>query len=104
LKIHSVGRFQRAITEKYGLAASRLRAFLHYQPTFYHLHIHLTNIQFDAPGRNAEKAHMLTSVISNLQYRDYYKNATIPFLVGENDPLFDLYADRLKSRSNDNQE
>ncbi|OWA50410.1 m7GpppX diphosphatase [Hypsibius exemplaris] len=89
-----------AITEKYGLPASRIRAFFHYQPTFYHLHIHFTNIHFDAPGRNAEKAHMLTTVISNLQYDDYYKKATIPFVVGEKDPLFALYDHCLKPPAN----
>ena len=80
---------QAAVTKKYGLDPSCIRAFLHYQPTFYHLHVHFTNIQFDAPGRNAEKAHMLSTVISNLEISfDYYSKATIPFMIGEKDPLY----------------
>lgn len=42
---------QKVIKEQYGLPSSRIRAFLHYQPTFYHLHIHFTYLQYDAPGK-----------------------------------------------------
>ncbi|XP_055353476.1 m7GpppX diphosphatase-like [Paramacrobiotus metropolitanus] len=95
----------KAIGEKYGLPASRIRAFFHYQPTFYHLHVHFTNIQYDAPGKNAEKAHMLTTVISNLEIcSEYYKRATIPFLVGGNDMLFKIYADKNASEKKEEKE
>ena len=28
-----------------------LRIYFHYQPSFYHLHIHFTAVSFDAPGK-----------------------------------------------------
>jgi m7GpppX diphosphatase len=39
-----------AIEDKYGLKKTQLKMFLHYQPTYYHLHVHIVNIIYDAPG------------------------------------------------------
>uniref|UniRef100_A0AAR5PA77 m7GpppX diphosphatase n=1 Tax=Dendroctonus ponderosae TaxID=77166 RepID=A0AAR5PA77_DENPD len=82
-----------AIKSKYGLDGSQLRIYLHYQPSFYHLHIHFTYLRHEAPGILAERAHLLTTVISNLELiSDYYQKATIPFVVRENDSLFEELA------------
>lgn len=78
-----------AIKSKYGLDASQLRVYLHYQPSFYHLHVHFTYLKHEAPGILAERAHLLTTVINNLEITsDYYKKATIPFILRENDGMF----------------
>ncbi|XP_019874062.2 m7GpppX diphosphatase [Aethina tumida] len=77
------------IEEKYKLEASQLRIYLHYQPSFYHLHIHFCYLRHEAPGILAEKAHLLSNVISNIEIApDYYKKVTLPFTVRENDNLF----------------
>ncbi|KAK3928759.1 m7GpppX diphosphatase [Frankliniella fusca] len=77
------------IQEQYGLPSSRIRSFLHYHPTFYHLHIHFTFLQYDAPGIHTERAHLLTSVINNIELLpNYYKVASLPFTVRESDKLF----------------
>lgn len=34
----------KVIEEKYGFKRTHLRAFFHYHPTFYHLHVHFTHI------------------------------------------------------------
>ncbi|UYV66967.1 DCPS [Cordylochernes scorpioides] len=39
-----------AIVDKYGISSSRLRTYLHYLPSYYHLHVHFTALSFDAPG------------------------------------------------------
>lgn len=63
--------------------------YLHYQPSFYHLHVHFTYLKHEAPGILAERAHLLTTVINNLEIAsDYYKKATIPFILRENDGMF----------------
>lgn len=41
---------QEAIMEKYGIPAHKLRIYIHYLPSFYHLHVHFTALSFDAPG------------------------------------------------------
>lgn len=78
-----------AIYEKFGVVASQLRIYLHYQPSFYHLHVHFTNLSHDAPGIKTEKAHLLANVISNVELMpDYYRKVTLPFIVREEETLF----------------
>lgn len=68
---------------------SQLRIYLHYQPSFYHLHVHFTYLKYEAPGILAEKAHLLSNVISNIELlSDYYQKITLPFVVKETDNLF----------------
>lgn len=84
----------KTIEEKYGIPKSQIRAFFHYQPSFYHLHIHFTFLRFEVPG--CEKNHLLDTVINNISLMsDYYQRATITFLVKENDGLFSAYRDIL---------
>ncbi|XP_069957041.1 m7GpppX diphosphatase isoform X2 [Cherax quadricarinatus] len=84
--MHDKGRA--AIKEKYGVPAHKLRVYLHYQPSFYHLHVHYTAISFEAPGTWAGKAHLLSTVISNLEIcGQYYEKAVLPFTVKDNHPL-----------------
>ena len=58
---------QEAIFERYGLPASKLRVYLHYQPSYYHLHVHFTVLGSEAPGSGVERAHLLSDVIQNLE-------------------------------------
>lgn len=84
-----------AIREKYGVLKSQLRIYLHYQPSYYHLHVHFTYLQYEAPGISTERAHLLSSVIENIKLLpDYYQKATIPFTLTEADPLFHTFCDK----------
>lgn len=77
------------IKEKYGLDSTQVRAYFHYQPSFYHLHVHFTFIKYDAPGIYCGKAHLLGSIIDNIRLiPDYYQKATLPFVVGEKSSLY----------------
>ncbi|KAI9481144.1 MAG: HIT-like domain-containing protein [Benjaminiella poitrasii] len=75
--------------EKAGLSPSQLRLFIHYQPSYYHFHVHITAVAFsDAPGVVSGQAHLLDTVIDHLElYPDYYQRATIPFVIGERHTL-----------------
>ncbi|KAI4469778.1 histidine triad hit protein member [Holotrichia oblita] len=85
----------KTIEEKYGIAKSQLRIYLHYQPSFYHLHVHFTYLKHEAPGILAERAHLLSNVISNIELvADYYKKVTIPFVVRETDKLFKVLEEK----------
>ncbi|EDS26989.1 histidine triad protein member [Culex quinquefasciatus] len=78
-----------AIRERYGIGADRLRVYLHYQPTFYHFHVHFTFLQHDPPGIQCEKSHLLGTVISNLELLpDYYQRATLSCVLKETDKLY----------------
>lgn len=81
-----------AIEECYCLCASQLRIYFHYQPSFYHLHLHINPVRGDAPGIWCEKSHMLDTVISNIELMpDYYQRVTLPFVLFEGSELLDKY-------------
>ncbi|XP_075987655.1 decapping enzyme, scavenger [Anticarsia gemmatalis] len=83
---------KKKILEKYNVAGSQLRIYLHYQPSFYHLHVHFTYLKHEAPGIYAEKSHLLDTVIDNIEMiGDYYKKATLPFTIREMDNIFNIY-------------
>ncbi|XP_026186263.1 m7GpppX diphosphatase [Mastacembelus armatus] len=69
-----------AILQRYNLSASELRVHLHYQPSYYHLHVHFTKLGYEAPGCGVERAHLLADVIQNLLSDPYYyKTRTLYF-------------------------
>uniref|UniRef100_H2ZLJ5 m7GpppX diphosphatase n=1 Tax=Ciona savignyi TaxID=51511 RepID=H2ZLJ5_CIOSA len=77
------------IEEKFGLKSSELRVYFHYQPSYYHLHIHFNNVELDMPGTGALRAHLLADVIENLTLSgNYYRNKTFTFELRENDNLY----------------
>lgn len=77
------------VKEKAGLESNQLRLFIHYQPSYYHFHIHITAVSFsDAPGVVSGQAHLLDTVINNIElYPDYYQKVNLPFVIGERHEL-----------------
>ncbi|PAA70550.1 hypothetical protein BOX15_Mlig029688g1 [Macrostomum lignano] len=87
---------RKALRDRYGVPLSQQRVFLHYQPSFYHLHAHFTHVSADWPGQQAERAHLVTEIINNIRLMpDYYQKATLTFPVKEGEPLYDAYKDQL---------
>ncbi|XP_043085186.1 m7GpppX diphosphatase [Puntigrus tetrazona] len=79
---------QDAIQRQYSVSPSKLRVYLHYQPSYYHLHIHFTSVEYDAPGCRVERAHLLSDVIQNLQAdSSYYQNRSLAFPLRADDGL-----------------
>ncbi|XP_040904099.1 m7GpppX diphosphatase [Toxotes jaculatrix] len=77
-----------AILQRYNLPASKLRVYLHYQPSYYHLHIHFNKLGYEVPGCGVERAHLLADVIQNIQSDpDYYKTRTLYFPLRADDGL-----------------
>lgn len=65
--------------------------YFHYQPTFYHLHVHIVNVKFDAPGLKSTSIFLQTVIDNIKQYPNFYANATLPFLCKEKHPLYSIY-------------
>ncbi|XP_012524764.1 m7GpppX diphosphatase [Monomorium pharaonis] len=81
-----------AITKKFNISASQLRMYFHYQPSYYYLHIHFCYLMFEAPGIYAEKAHLLSTVIRNLELMsDYYTKAVLSYVVFKGSPLYEKF-------------
>ncbi len=84
------------IKEKYNLDSTKIRAHFHYQPSFYHLHIHFTHIKHTTIGIECDRAHSLNTVIDNLKnYPNYYQKATMTFLIRKNEKLFEPYRSKM---------
>lgn len=89
---------QEAILRRYQVAADRLRVYLHYLPSYYHLHVHFTALGFEAPGAGVERAHLLAEVIDNLeQDPKYYQRRTLTFALRADDPLLALLQEAQRS-------
>jgi len=91
LLINIQSNCMRIIFEKYKIEANQLRMYFHYQPTFYHLHVHVTHVDYVPPGRGVHvgKAILLDDVISNItNFPGYYQKANLSFMLGEQEELF----------------
>ncbi|XP_076758322.1 decapping enzyme, scavenger [Xylocopa sonorina] len=77
------------IAKKFNIPASQLRIYLHYQPSYYYLHVHFAYLMFETPGIYVEKAHLLSTVISNIELiHDYYTKTVLSYVVTEGDHLY----------------
>lgn len=82
---------QEAILKRYQVTGDRLRVYLHYLPSYYHLHVHFTALGFEAPGSGVERAHLLAQVIENLECDPkHYQQRTLTFALRTDDPLLQL--------------
>jgi m7GpppX diphosphatase len=75
----------------YGVHPSQLRIMFHYHPQFYRLHAHCVRIHAINPGSETERAHLLTTVASNLRMNeDYYSLCTLSYSVRVGERLHTL--------------
>lgn len=76
-----------AIEKTFKVCRSKILSYFHYQPTFYHLHIHFTHV--DRVTRDTRDSFSLDEVIANLEMlSDYYHRATLTYKIGTQMPLF----------------
>lgn len=82
-----------ATCENYRVKADELRIFVHYQPSYYHFHIHVVSIAHSGLGGGimAGKAFLLEDIIDHLQMDpDYYQKKTLTYNLGELHPLWQI--------------
>ena len=80
---------QEVIRERYGVLVGQVRVYIHYQPTYYHLHVHFTHVCYEsALGTTPERAHLLEDVIDNIEREaDYYSKCKLTFGAKEHELL-----------------
>jgi hypothetical protein len=67
-----------SIEKKYGIERKYVKAFIHYPPSFYVLHIHFMNVKIKDSGTSFERCHDVNRVIENIERDDkYYKRDMI---------------------------
>ncbi|XP_074832956.1 m7GpppX diphosphatase isoform X1 [Carettochelys insculpta] len=87
-----------AILKRFGMAGSQLRIYLHYQPSYFHLHVHFTALGYDAPGCSVERAHLLADVIDNLELDpQYYQKRTLTFALRADETLLKKFQEAGKA-------
>lgn len=87
-------KIKEVTSEKYGVDQDELRAFIHYQPSYYHFHVHLVRLTHPGLGNgiNVGKAILLDDVIENLKLvPDYYEKRTLAYVLGENHDLWSKF-------------
>jgi m7GpppX diphosphatase len=83
-----------AIESVYGVRSDQLRIFVHYQPQFYHFHVHFTRLENEL-GCQVERGHLLSDIIQNLEMdSDYYAKRTISYKLETSSELFCLLQKR----------
>ncbi|BGP16946.1 hypothetical protein JCM10213_007391 [Rhodosporidiobolus nylandii] len=59
---------ERVAVERYGIQKGELRFFIHYQPTYYHFHVHIVHLSYvNFPGVTVGQAHLLDDIIDLLE-------------------------------------
>lgn len=56
----------KAIVEKYNLPANQIRIFFHYQPSYYHLHVHFTSTTLENAGMYWNKVHFSFTILEKI--------------------------------------
>lgn len=51
------------ISHRYNVPADQLRLFVHYPPSYYHFHVHVTHVAWEGAGALVGKAHLLDDII-----------------------------------------
>ncbi|KAG9510407.1 m7GpppX diphosphatase, partial [Fragariocoptes setiger] len=85
------------IEEKFGVRKEKLRVYVHYQPSFYHFHVHFRS---EASGEttHTDRDNLLNNVINNISLcGDFYQRATLTYPLSKLDPLYAVFCENRKS-------
>ncbi|KAJ2913375.1 hypothetical protein MD484_g7044, partial [Candolleomyces efflorescens] len=60
---------EKVVFQKWGLGPGSLRMYVHYQPSYYHFHVHVVNANYEGGmlGMTVGQAHLLDDIISLLE-------------------------------------
>lgn len=79
-----------AIRTVYGVSGDQIRIFIHYQPQFYHFHVHFTRLENET-GCSVERGHLVSDVIQNLEMdSEYYCKRVITYKLKKGGALQNL--------------
>ncbi|RPD65267.1 scavenger mRNA decapping enzyme [Lentinus tigrinus ALCF2SS1-7] len=85
----------KVVHERWGLAPGSLRMFIHYQPSYYHFHVHIVNANYQGwPGMSTGQAHLLDDIISLLECSSadgptIMQQMTLTYALGEQHGLYE---------------
>ncbi|KAJ7588136.1 scavenger mRNA decapping enzyme [Mycena floridula] len=80
----------KAVETQWGLGKGTLRMFIHYQPSYYHFHVHIVHADYEVGlGAAVGQAHLLDDVISLLEVDgDIFEKMTLTYGIGDQHGLY----------------
>lgn len=80
----------RVAKERWGTPDGGLRVFVHYQPSYYHFHVHIVNANYTGlPGQSVGQAHLLDDIISLLELDgEIFTKLALSYNLGEQHALY----------------
>jgi len=87
-----------AIKSTYGVQVeNQIRIFVHYQPQFYHFHIHFTRLENEV-GCSVERGHLVSDIIQNIEMdSQYYVKRMLTYKLKKGSPLENLIATHISN-------
>ncbi|KAF9225626.1 HIT-like protein [Gyrodon lividus] len=87
-------RAYEAVAERWGLGRGSLRMYVHYQPSYYHFHVHIVHAsQAGMMGMTVGQAHSLDDIISMLRLSPtILSDLTFTYGLGSQHGLYDVMA------------
>ncbi|CAL1709284.1 unnamed protein product [Somion occarium] len=85
----------RIAKEKWGLSDGSIRFFVHYQPSYYHFHVHIVNANYiGTAGSTVGQAHLLDDLISMLELDpedgpSIFERLTLTYGLGDQHGLYE---------------
>jgi len=92
----------RIVQERWGLPAGGFRFYVHYQPSYYHFHVHIVNANYvGIPSMAVGQAHVLDDLISMLELSadtgpTILEKMTFTYGLGDQHGLYPLVQSYLK--------
>jgi len=82
-----------AMEKRHGMTRGDIKAYFHYQPSFFHLHVHFRALGAEAdPSALTAREHPLEDVIENLMIdSEYYKRKTLAFSSSSHPKLSSMF-------------
>ncbi|KAJ7115898.1 mRNA decapping enzyme [Mycena epipterygia] len=84
--------------DRWGIEHGGLRLYIHYQPSYYHFHVHIVNTNYEAGmGMSVGQAHLLEDVIALLELDEgnppespgIFERMTLTYGLGDQHGLYD---------------
>lgn len=90
----------RYIEAKFGIPKERMVAYVHYPPSYYHLHVHFSHVSQADYGQQVSRAHLLADVIENLKRdSEYYASRTLTMRLPVTHPIAVAWLNDLQNQS-----
>jgi m7GpppX diphosphatase len=76
------------IAERFDVQSNQLRMYVHYAPSYYHFHVHVTHVEYDSASAVSGRAHLLDDIIEHIELdSEYYSKISLPLILFDGEEL-----------------